>query len=89
MSDIKQVQQEIEKIKARNNKVELDKKWEKSITRKSSILIFTYITMSIFMHAIKVEAPFINAIIPTLGFWLSTLSLPAIKSIWLKTQNND
>ncbi len=75
---------EIKKIKERNKRVELDKAWETSMTRKVSIIILTYIVMVLVMDALKMEEPLINAIIPTLGFTLSTFSMSLIKIFWLK-----
>ena len=37
--ELKEVEQEIVQIKSRNKKVELDKKWETSWTRKICIMI--------------------------------------------------
>ena len=38
--ELKEVEQEIVQIKSRNKKVELDKKWETSWTRKICIMIY-------------------------------------------------
>jgi hypothetical protein len=84
MTTIQDLQKEIETIKERNQKVELDKKWETSWTRKLSILILTYFAVVIFFIAIGLVDPFINGIVPTLGFFISTLSLPVIKKLWIK-----
>ena len=84
---INKIEKEIEIIKLRNQKVELDKKWETSKVRFISLTILTYFVMIITMFFIKVENPFINAIIPTLGFILSTQSLPFIKRLWIKNNN--
>lgn len=35
------------------------------------------------MYGIGVNKPELNAIIPTVGFTLSTLSLPYVKHIWV------
>ncbi len=78
------LQKEIEQIKARNQRVEKDKAWETSTVRKISVAILTYLTVLLFFIVIKVENPLINAIVPTLGFLLSTMSLPFIKKLWLK-----
>ena len=75
-------EQEIQKIHERNKKVELDKAWETSKTRKVSIAVLTYMVVVIVMHSLGLEKPFINAIIPTLGFMLSTFSLSFIKKFW-------
>ena len=77
-------EKEIRKIQERNKKVELDKAWETSKTRKISIAILTYLVMVLVMYSLEMTAPFIGAIIPTLGFTLSTFSLDFIKKIWIK-----
>jgi len=77
-------EEEIKKIQARNRKVELDKAWETSTTRKVSVAVLTYLVMVLVMHSLKMENPFIGAIIPTLGFMLSTFSLDFIKEFWKK-----
>lgn len=78
------IEQEIANIKARNQKVELDKSWETSKTRRISVAVLTYIVMVIFMYSLDLGNPFIGAIVPTLGFTLSTFSLDFIKEIWKK-----
>jgi hypothetical protein len=71
-------------IESRNAKVETDKAWETSKTRKILLIIFTYLAVGFYMSAIKVDRPWLNAIIPSLGFLLSTLSLPFFKIFWEK-----
>lgn len=78
------LQKEIDLIKLRNQRVEADKAWETSSARKVSIAVLTYLTILLFFFVIHVEKPLVNAIVPTLGFLLSTLSLPLIKKWWLK-----
>ncbi len=78
------IEEEITKIKERNNKVECEKAWETSKTRKSVIAITTYLVMVCIMYVLKLENPLIGAIIPTIGFVLSTISVSLIKSIWIK-----
>jgi len=80
------LQAEIDKIKARNRSVELDKKWETSNTRKLLIAILTYLVISIYMAIIHVSRPFLNAIVPTTGFVFSTLTLQYFKKLWIKRQ---
>ncbi|MDD5770334.1 MAG: hypothetical protein PHE25_05165 [Candidatus Gracilibacteria bacterium] len=78
------LEKEIELLKQRNKKVEADKAWEISNFRKVSIIIITYITMSLVMYYLDFQKPFLNALIPTLGYTLSTLSLSVLKKIYLK-----
>ena len=82
----KEIESKIKKIENRNKKVELDKKWETSLTRKITIMIFTYLIIGSFMTIISVNQPWLNAIVPTIGFFLSTLALPIFKNIWIKYQ---
>ena len=77
-------EKEIKKIQERNKRVELDKAWETSKTRKISIAILTYFVMVLVMYSLDMASPFIGAIIPTLGFTLSTFSLDFIKEFWKK-----
>jgi len=78
------IETEVRKIKARNKRVEADKAWETSIIRKVIITILTYIVIAVFMWSAKIEKPLLNAIIPTVAFVLSTLTLPFFKKYWIK-----
>ena len=49
----KNLEQEIEQIKQRNRRVELDKKWETSGTRKICICVLTYIVVVIYSYVIN------------------------------------
>ncbi len=73
-----------ETIEERNRRVELDKAWETSKTRRALIAVITYGIATLFMWRIGVPEPFINALVPTGGYLLSTLSLSCIKKWWLK-----
>ncbi len=83
------LEQEIQLIKERNKKVEIDKAWETSIFRKIIITILTYFVIVIFFIYAELSKPFINAVVPTIGFMVSTLSLPLFKKIWLKHINKN
>jgi hypothetical protein len=74
----------IEAIEQRNKRVELDKAWEGSITRKVTIIITTYFVVLIFMIMTKNNQPFINAIVPSIGFFLSTLVVSSLKKHWVR-----
>ncbi|OQA36018.1 MAG: hypothetical protein BWY53_00653 [Parcubacteria group bacterium ADurb.Bin326] len=77
------IEDRISKIEQRNIRVEADKAWETSWTRRFFIALFTYLVISLYMSVIGVEGPWLNAIIPTVGFLLSTLTLSFIKKIWV------
>lgn len=81
--EIINLKQEIEIIKERNKRVEGDKAWEVSYLRVFFISFITYILASILLYQIGNPNYFLNALVPTLGYLLSTQSLPSIKRWWL------
>lgn len=83
------IEREIEKIKRRNKKVELDKAWETSWTRRICIMILTYIIVLIYSNLIrKNNSIWLSSLVPVIGFTLSTLSLRIIRNIWEKNITN-
>jgi polyferredoxin len=82
-------EKEINLIKERNKKVELDKAWETSWARKVLIAVLTYIVIVIFFYFAKLPNPFVGAIVPTLGFVISTFSIPLFKNWWIKTKTKN
>ena len=81
---ISKLETEIEQVKERNRRVELDKAWEISFTRALSICLLTYIVAVAFLVIIKDSNPYVHALVPVIGFYLSTQSLPIIKKWWSK-----
>jgi len=81
---LKNNMQSIEEISSRNSRVEKDKAWETSKTRRAVIAGITYCIATFFMWRIGVSEPMINALVPTGGYLLSTLSLTVVKNWWLK-----
>ncbi len=79
---IKALESEIQELKNRNARVEVDKAWEVSNCRKLSICLLTYIITMIVFVIIGVRDFYLTALIPTVGYYLSTLSLPFIKKRW-------
>ena len=84
MEDLETIKNDIEKLRERNIRVEADKAWEGSLSRRSLIALFTYLAIAIYLSIINVDRPWLNAIVPTIGFTLSTLTMPYFKSLWLK-----
>ncbi len=82
MISINDLEKEISAIKARNKRVETDKAWETSWTRKFLLATFTYLGIGFYLRAINIDKPWLNAIVPSVGFLLSTLTLPVFKKIW-------
>lgn len=78
------LEERIERIEQRNKSVEMNKAWETSYTRRGLIIVFTYLAIALYLKYIVGINPWINAIVPSLGFLLSTLTLPYFKSLWKK-----
>ena len=79
------LENEIKQIKERNKRVEKDKAWETSMTRKIAIAILTYVIVLLYSYLInKYSNIFLTSLVPVIGFTLSTLSLNLIRNIWEK-----
>lgn len=78
------IENRIASLEARNLRVEADKAWETSWTRRGLLVLFTYLAVGLYLMSIGVARPWINAIVPALGFMLSTLTMPFFKKWWLK-----
>ena len=68
-SELAELDLRISSIEARNRRVELEKAWELSLTRKVSILALTYLVMILVFWSLENEKYALNAIVPTLGFF--------------------
>lgn len=84
MSKLEELEHRVSHIEERNSHAELNKAWETSWTRKMFVAIFTYLAIAGYMNFVLKIEPWINAIVPTVGFLLSTLTLPFFKQIWTK-----
>jgi hypothetical protein len=63
--------------------VEADKAWERSYSRRILLVVFTYLAIGIYLSAIDIPNAWLNAIVPSVGFMLSTLTIPIFKDYWL------
>ena len=75
---------EIAALKERNRRVEAEKAWETSGFRSFCIAVATYIVASLVLYVIGVKDFFLNALIPTIGYYLSTQSFPLLKRWWIR-----
>lgn len=80
---MKELEKEIDKIKERNKRVELDKQWETSLTRRICIAILTYAIVVLYSYLIRNHSNvWLSSLVPVIGFMLSTLSLKIIRKLW-------
>lgn len=83
-NNMENLEQRIQKIEERNQRVETDKSWETSWTRRLLLTIFTYLAIGIYLWVMEIPRPWLNAIVPAVAFMISTLTMPFLKKIWLK-----
>ena len=86
---MKTIEQRMQRIEARNARVELDKAWETSYTRRGLLTVFTYLAVGAYLQAISIPNPWLNAIVPAVAFMLSTLTLPFFKRLWISKQTGE
>ena len=80
---MEELEKRIKKIEERNKKVELDKSWETSWTRKICIMILTYIVVITYSYIVRnYDNILLSSFVPVIGFTLSTLSLKIVRKIW-------
>jgi hypothetical protein len=85
MSSYDDLAKRIEKIEQRNLTVSADKTWETSWTRKISIIVLTYLVVLVYLFVIGNDNPWINAIVPPTGYFLSTLAIRQLRTVWQRT----
>lgn len=79
------LEKEIKDIKERNKRVEKDKAWETSWTRRICIMILTYLVVIAYSYIIKkYDNILLSSLVPVIGFTLSTLSLKLVRKVWEK-----
>ena len=81
---IKKLEKEVETIKERNSRVEADKAWEISYFRILLISGIIYVIAVKVLYFIGSTNYFLNALVPTIGYFISVQSLPFIKKWWIK-----
>jgi len=86
MKTLQEVITEVSKIQKRNEVVSKGKAWEVSYTRRIILMIFTYISVGFYLSVIGISNAWLHAIVPSIAFMLSTLTLPFCMRIWLSFQ---
>ena len=84
---IVELENKIKAIEKRNKKVETDKAWETSWTRRICIMVLTYIVVIAYSYIIKkYDNILLSSLVPVIGFTLSTLSIGIVRKIWQKNR---
>ena len=84
---IVELENKIKAIEKRNKKVETDKAWETSWTRRICIMVLTYIVVIAYSYIIKkYDNILLSSLVPVICFTLSTLSIGIVRKIWQKNR---
>ncbi len=75
---------DLDAIQQRNARVEADKAWETSWTRRILITVMTYIVVSLYLVCLGMDRFYLHALVPAGGYFISTLGLPYFKRWWLQ-----
>jgi len=79
-------EEEINNIKARNQRVEADKAWETSAFRLVTLSVATFIFSALFVYLVQADEILLSALSSTAGLIISSQSLPFIKKWWIKNR---
>ncbi|PZQ44559.1 MAG: hypothetical protein DI551_09895 [Micavibrio aeruginosavorus] len=74
---------DFEIIAQRNARVEADKAWETSWTRRFFIASLTYVFLVFYLPVLGLEKSYLHATVPVFGYLFSTMTLPFIKKWWI------
>lgn len=78
------LREEVRDIRARNERVEREKGWETSWTRRCVIAGATWLAAWLWLLSLGVANATGHALVPAAAYMLSTLSLPFVKSWWMR-----
>lgn len=78
------IEERLAVIESRNERVQLDKAWETSWARRMLLTLFTYLVLGLYMWAIEISRPWLNSIVPAVGFMISTFTIPWVKQRWIE-----
>lgn len=81
------LEKRVEEIEKRNKRVEADKAWETSILRRILIIVLTYVVALLYLKIADTTNPYFGAVVPCVGFYLSTLTIDGIKKIWINKRH--
>jgi hypothetical protein len=78
-----EMRRQVAEIQARNERVEREKAWETSWTRRLVIAGATWVAAWLWLRGLAVEHAARQALVPTLAYVVSTFSLPFLRRWWM------
>ncbi|HYH36269.1 MAG TPA: hypothetical protein VD706_02095 [Candidatus Saccharimonadales bacterium] len=89
MTEDRTLEERVAKLEARNRRVEADKAWETSWTRRLALTLFIYITVVFYLHFVIHINPWINGLVPVIGYFVSTLTVSFLKRRFTDRQREE
>lgn len=83
--DVGYLEERVKRLELQLRYSELQKKWEMSKVRLLILSATTYVVIAFFMYLFEIEDPLVNAIIPGSAYILSTISVPFIRKVWVRS----
>lgn len=80
-----ELSERVSALEQRNAKVEANKAWEGSWTRRGFIMLVTYVVAVVWLTVINESNLWLKAVVPVAGFLLSTLTIGPLKYLWTKS----
>lgn len=78
------IEERLASIETRNLRVEADKAWEKSLTRRAFLALITWLAAAFTLALMGSPEPGFLALVPVLGYIISTLSLTYLRRFWME-----
>jgi hypothetical protein len=82
------LEQRVTNLETRNRKVEGDKAWEVSWQRRGMVMVLIYLTVVFYLRFVVHIDPWINALVPVIGYSVSTVTITRLKAVWLKRRSH-
>ncbi|HXE10167.1 MAG TPA: hypothetical protein VN554_01955 [Verrucomicrobiae bacterium] len=79
MTEHSALEERVAKLEARNRRVEADKAWETSWTRRLVLMALIYLTVIFYLRFVVHIDPWINGLVPVLGYFVSTLTITFLR----------
>ncbi len=76
----------LKKVLSRNKKVDLEAQWRDSLTHRVSVTLLIYIITVVTLYFTNTKDLYTIALIPSLGYFASTIKLKVIRHIWEQYQ---
>ena len=83
MTEHQTLEERVEKLESRNRRVEADKAWEISWLRRISLMVLIYLTIVFYLRFVVHIDPWINGLVPVIGYFISTLTIGLLKKRWV------